>query len=222
MRTLRVCTALSICLALSSGGAFAEEAPRQVGQWRAGLNYIPLPTPRETTAPAGKIQVSEVFWYGCGHCYALDPVLEEWNEKKAPYIDFVRVPVIWGPFHQQHAKLFYTLHALKRPELHAAVFDAIHKEQNPLADRDEAKAREMHFAFLNRHGVTRDQFDAAYDSMIVTTNVRRAAEMTQTYQVASVPVIFVAGKYSTGISEAGGPHQLISLIDALAESEKNR
>ena len=73
----------------------------------------------------GKVQVNEVFWYGCGHCYALDPALENWKTSKPDYIEFVRTPVMWGPVHRQHAKIFYTLQALNRADLHAVVFDAI-------------------------------------------------------------------------------------------------
>ena len=221
MRANKPFAAFTIGLMLIGANGFALAAG-QIGQWRAGVNYNLLAAPQAPTVPSGKVEVSEVFWYGCGHCYTLDPVLDDWKSKKAPYIEFVRVPVIWGPLHQQHAKLYYTLMALGKPELHAKVFDAIHKEHQALADRDELKAREMHFAFLSRHGVTRERFDASYDSMTVMTNVRRAAALTQNYQVGNVPMIFVNGKYSTGVSEAGGVQQLLSLMNDLAASEKNR
>ena len=86
-------------------------------------------------SPAGKVEVNEVFWYGCGHCYALDPALESWKAEKPAYVEFVRVPVIWGPMHRQHAKLYYTLQALRRPDLHSKVFDAIHQQGLQLAAR---------------------------------------------------------------------------------------
>jgi protein dithiol oxidoreductase (disulfide-forming) len=218
MRAIKPFAAFTIGLMLLGGTALSAN---EAGAWRAGVHYALLPKPQAPTVAKGKVEVSEVFWYGCGHCYALDPVLEDWKSKKAPYIEFARVPVIWGPQHQQHAKLFYTLQALGKPELHAKVFDAIHREHQPLSDRDELKAREMHFAFLSSHGVTREQFDASYDSMMVTANVRRAAMLTQNYQVDSVPMIFINGKYSTGLTEAGGPKQLLSLINDLAAREKN-
>jgi protein dithiol oxidoreductase (disulfide-forming) len=172
--------------------------------------------------PEGKVEVSEVFWYGCGHCYALDPVLEEWRAKKAPYVEFARVPVVWGPMHRQHAKLFYTMQALRKPELHVKIFEAIHQEGQPLADRDEMKARELAYAFFSAHGVTRAQFDAAYDSMSVSMNVQKAERLTQELAVASVPVVFIHGKYATGVTEAGGANQLLALVDDLAAREKNR
>lgn len=222
MSAIKTFFALTVCVLLGASEAALAKGPETPsGPWRVGQHYKLLPQPTTPAAPTEKVQVLEVFWYGCGHCYALDPVLETWDSKNAPYVDFVRVPVIWGPMHRQHAKLFYTLQALGRSELHGAVFDAIHKENQPLADRDEVKAREMHFTFLSAHGVTREQFDASYDSMPVLNDVRRAAAITQNYQVANVPTIFIAGKYSTGVSEAGGADKLLSLIDDLAASEKN-
>ena len=81
-----------------------------------------------------------MFWYGCSRCYALDPTLETWKQKKPAYVDFVRIPVMWGPPHQQHAKLFYTLMALNRLDLHGKVFDTIHKEHNFLAAQSDARS----------------------------------------------------------------------------------
>jgi thiol:disulfide interchange protein DsbA len=221
MHVMKTVFALTVCAVLAAGAVLAEDTKAE-GPWKAGVHYKLLTAPTTPAVSSGRVQVSEVFWYGCGHCYALDPVLEAWDAKNPAYIEFVRVPVIWGPMHRQHAKLYYTLQALGRPELHAAVFDAIHKEHQLLADRDELKAREMHFAFLSTHGITREKFDAAYDSMPVLNDVRRAAAYTHNHQVANVPAIVIAGKYSTGVSEAGGADKLIALIDHLAASEKNR
>ena len=193
-----------------------------LSKWQVGTHYTLVPTPQPTNVAAGKVEVSEVFWYGCGHCYALDPALEAWKTTKASYVEFVRVPVIWGPMHRQHAKLYYTLQALHRPELHAKVFHAIHQEGLPLTARNELEAREMQFAFLSREGVTEKEFDAAYDSMTVATNVIRAEEITKKLAVSSVPVMVVNGKYMTSLSEAGAEGKLLALINDLAASEKGR
>jgi thiol:disulfide interchange protein DsbA len=222
MRNLKTVLALGVCVLLAGGGMVLAEGGKAASPRHAGQHYKELPLPKAPRDKSGKVQVSEVFWYGCGHCYALDPMLEGWNAKKAPYIEFVRIPVMWGPPHWQHAKLFYTLQALRRPELHAAVFDAIHKEHKPLVDRDQSKAREMHFEFLSGHGVTREQFDAVYDSEPVMTQLRNAATFTENYRVANVPTIFVADRYSTSVSEAGSTDKLLALINHLAASEKNR
>ena len=193
-----------------------------LAKWEAGTHYKLVPAPQPTHVAAGKVEIDEVFWYGCGHCYALEPALERWKAGKPAYVEFVRIPVIWGPVQRQHAKLFYTLQALRRPELHAKVFHAIHQEGLPLSARNELEAREMQFAFLGREGVTEKEFDAAYDSMTVATNVTRAEELTKKLAVSSVPVMVVNGKYMTSVSEAGAEGKLLTLIDDLAASEKGR
>jgi thiol:disulfide interchange protein DsbA len=199
-----------------------EPAASALTKWQEGTNYKLAPAPQPTTVAAGKVEVTEVFWYGCGHCYALDPALETWKTEKPSYVEFVRVPVIWGPVQRQHAKLYYTLQALHRPELHAKVFDAIHKQGQALSARDELEARGLQFAFLYLQGVTQKEFDAAYDSMTVASNMLRAEDYTKKFAVASVPLMIVNGKYITSVSEAGTEPKLLALINDLAASEKAR
>ena len=195
-----------------------------VGQWRAGTNYTLVQPAQPTNAEPGHVEVNEVFWYGCGHCYALDPTLENWRDTKAKYVDFRRIPVIWGPVHRQHAKLFYTLQALGRGDLHMKVFDAIHRDGNMLATNgDDVAARALHLAFLKEHGVSEKDFNAAYDSMSVATNLQRAEEATYRFAISSVPVIIVNGKYTTSVHMAGGTaNGLVNLINDLAASERPR
>ena len=203
----------------------AAQAPANsaaIGEWRAGTNYTLLVQPQPPDVGAGRVEVDEVFWYGCGHCYALDPALETWKASKPAFIEFVRIPVVWGPTHRQHAKLYYTIQALGRADLHARIFDAIHRDGKQLAAQRDEDARAMQLEFLKDNGVTEKDFNAAYDSMSVETNVRRAEQLTQQYAVASVPLIIVNGKYSTGVGPAGGPSQLLTLINDLAASEKGR
>jgi len=202
--------------------ACARAPDPALASWKAGTNYQLLATPQPTSAQPGRIEVAEVFWYGCGHCYALDPALESWQANKAAYVDFVRIPVIWGPTHRQHAKIYYTLLALHRPELHKQVFDAIHQHGEQLIARDEVQARAIHLAFFESKGVSEKDFNAAYDSMSVAVNMQRAEQLTKNFAIANVPTLIVNGKYSTSVGEAGGTEQLLSLISDLAASEKNR
>src|SRR5262245_51985522 len=207
---------------LSLAAAPAATTSTTASQWRAGVNYTVLGRPQPTSVAKDKVEVNEVFWYGCSHCYALDPALESWKLKKAPFIEFVRIPVIWGNTQAQHAKLFYTLQKLGRNDPHSKVFDAIHKGGKPLAAQDDAQAREMQASFLKENGVTQQQFDAAYDSAEVKANVERAYDLTGQYEVASVPTMIVNGTYSTDVSQAGGTNQLLALINDLAAREKRR
>src|SRR5689334_6320342 len=214
--------ALVACAAFASLAftAMAAGAADALSAWKAGVNYRLLENPQPPTVAAGKVEVVEAFWYGCAHCFALDPLLERWKETKPAFIEFVRVPVIWSPLHRQHAKIYYTLQALHRPELHAEVFNAIHQKGMVLTDRDEARARAQQLVFFSSFSITPQQFDAAYDSMSVAMYMQRAENFTRTFHVDNVPTLFVNGKYATSVGEAGGEPQLIALINALAESEK--
>lgn len=211
--------ALGACLlagvALAAGSA-------SVGKWKSGTNYTLVDKTVAVSAPAGKVAVTEVFWYGCGHCYALDPTLEGWDSTKPDFIAFSRVPVVWGPVHQQHARLYYTLQALGRHDLHAKVFDAIHRDGNLLVARTDEAARALHLAFFKDRGVTEKDFAAAYDSEAVADQVKAARELTETLPVASVPLLMVDDKYTTSVGQAGGERELLQLLGDLAAHEKDR
>lgn len=224
MSRRRAIVATFAALAVVAGSSLASAAGplTKVGRWQAGQHYSFVENPQPSSVAEGKVEVIEFFWYACAHCFALDPLLEDWKSKKPPYVEFVRVPVIWGPEHRQHAKFYYTMLALGRGDLHPQVFDALHREGIRLTDRDEVKARSLQYGFLSTFGISTEQFDAAYDSMTVAANMERARELTRNFNVGSVPVILINGKYATGVSEAGGAQQLIALINDLAASEKRR
>jgi len=218
--------ALVLFAALVTGAwslnACARSPDPSLAGWKAGTNYQLLSAPQPTGAQPGHVEVAEVFWYGCGHCYALDPALESWKTGKPEYVDFVRIPVIWGDAQRQHAKVYYTLQALHRPELHAQVFDAIHQHGVQLVARDEEQARAQQLAFFESKGISAKDFNAAYDSMSVAVNMQRAELLTRNFAIANVPTLIINGKYSTSVGEAGSTEQLLSLINDLAASEKNR
>lgn len=200
----------------------AEQLP--AGKWTAGKNYTVLVPAQPTDAPAGKVEVVEVFWLGCGHCYALEPYVTNWLKKKADYIQFVRMPVAWGPGHLSHARLFYTLEALNRDDLVRKAFDEIHQRGNLLISQtnDDAESRRLQVAFAKANGITEADFLNAYNGMSVDANVQRSDQFTRRYRVTGVPMFVVAGKYTTDIAAAGGQTELFKLIDDLAASEKRR
>ena len=198
----------------------ADELPS--GRWKAGVNYKPIVPAQPTDTPAGKVEVMEVFWYGCGHCYALEPYMTNWEKTKPAYIEFVRMPVMWNPVNAAHARLYYTLVALKRTDLNAKVFDEIHTRGNMLAANDEARTRQLQLAFAKANGIAETDFLREYDGFFVNTQLKHAEETTRRYRVDATPVVFVAGKYQTDVGLAGGQTELTQLIDALAAHEKRR
>jgi len=192
------------------------------GKWVPGSNYTVLLPAQPSDAPPGQVEVTEMFWYGCPHCYALQPYIDSWLKTKPSYIDFVRVPVTWSDIHRSHARLFYTLETLgKLDQLNDKVFDEIHQKGDELYVQGDPKATmasQLHFAEAN--GISAAAFNNAYDSFGVQTDLQKADALGRRYQIDSVPTIVIDGKYKTDVGMAGGDAQLIQLINDLAASEK--
>ena len=190
------------------------------GRWKAGTNYLPIVPAQPTSVGPDKVEVIEVFWYACPHCFDLEPYIQSWLKKKPAYVEFVRIPVMWGPVHRAHAHLFYTLQALQRSDLDEKAFETIHDEHNMLAGKDESQTMDMQQKFAVAHGINADAFKTAYNSFTVSSNLARAEELTARYHVEGVPLIIVNGKYVTDVGKAGGHTELIQLISDLVASEK--
>jgi len=206
----------------STANAATLSAP---SPWQEGVNYTRLVPAQPTAVAAGQVEVLEFFWYACPHCYALDPLVENWKKTKPPYITFTRVPVMWSEGHRQLARFSYTLDALgKLGDLHSTIFKEIHVGGNPLVDvgGDEARSEQIEEAFAVKHGVAADAFRTNYKSFSVESALRRADELTQRYRVAGVPTFVIAGKYVADVATAGGEERLISLVSDLAALEHKR
>jgi protein dithiol oxidoreductase (disulfide-forming) len=199
--------------------ALSPENQLPGGRWKPGINYDSIVPAQPTSVPAGKVEVMEVFWLGCPHCYALEPYIQKWLKSKPDYISFVRVPVMWGPVHQAHARLYYTLLELKRGDLVEKAFDTIQQTSNPLVANSDDATFSLDLAFATANGVKADDFTKAYRSMAVSTDLQRAQELTERYNITGVPTVVVDGKYSTDVGKAGSPDNLFVLIDDLAAAE---
>ena len=194
-------------------------------EWKAGTSYAVISPAQPTTVAPGKVEVLEVFWLGCPHCFALEPYLRAWLKTKPSYVEFVRVPVMWDPMRQAHARLYYTLEALGRDDLVEKAFAYLHAQEDQTgseavlfsSDKDETFKEQQAWAAQN--GIKADAFASAYNSFFVNTQLQQADEITNAYQVQGVPFIAVDGKFSTDVGKAGSPNKLISLIDFLAAWE---
>ena len=194
-------------------------------RWVEGKNYTTLLPAEPTSVEPSKVEVVEMFWYGCTHCFHLDPKLEEWRKKgKAPYVQFLRVPVMWNENTRAHARLYYTIEALGKLEtLNTGVFNEIHVKGNPLVDPDPAATEKLQRAFLTANGVTDAQFDNTYRSFKVEGQLNHAEDLMRRYHASSVPMLVVNGKYTTDVGMAGpGDSEalLLELVNDLAASER--
>jgi protein dithiol oxidoreductase (disulfide-forming) len=193
------------------------------GKWQPGVNYDPVVPAQPTNVAPGKVEVIEVFWLACPHCYALEPHLQSWLKKKPAYIEFVRVPVIWQPVHKAHARLYYTFEALGRDDLAIKAFDTIHQDLEshapPLVGDSDDQTFRMQQQFAVQNGVSAEDFANAYNSFTVNTNMQRAEELTQRYHVSGVPLMIVNGKYTTDVAKAGSETKVLELVNDLATAE---
>jgi thiol:disulfide interchange protein DsbA len=209
--------------ALERVAAMPPEGQLPAGKWVAGTNYKVLSPAQPTDAPPGKIEVIEFFWYGCPHCYVLEPYIETWLKDKPPYIDFKRVPVMFGEVHRAHARLFYTLQALgKAEELNSKVFDRIHQQRDPLyAPEDDKGTLQDQLQFAKANGISEADFVTAYNSFAVQANLQKADDLMRRDRIDGVPSIVIAGKYESDVGAAGSQANLIQLTNDLAADEKH-
>lgn len=195
-------------------GGPATTAPTSA-QFKEGTNYTRLVPAQPTGVAPGKVEVVEVFWYGCGHCFALEPAIESWKGKDKPaYAEFVRVPAMWNDATRMHARVFFTAELLgKLEQLHTPIFREINMKGNQLNTVEKITA------FFKEHGVSTDEFQKAFSSFAVENKLQRADFLNRRYRIESVPTVIVNGKYKTDVTMAGGEPQLFGLIGELAAHE---
>lgn len=157
-----------------------------------------------------KIEVVELFWYQCPHCYRLEPFITQWRHNKPENAEFVPVPAIFNERWAFDARMYYTLEALDLDrQLHADLFAAIHETRRPLTTAEQ-------FAdWAVENGADRQALNAALDSFAVETRVNFATVMSRKYGITGVPAIIVDGKYRTSVSLAGSHEKLIEVINYL-------
>ncbi|MES2088405.1 MAG: thiol:disulfide interchange protein DsbA/DsbL [Pseudomonadota bacterium] len=184
-----------------------------------GTHYVKLSQRAPVSAPAGKIEVVEFFWYGCPHCNHFEPSLAAWAAKLPADVSFRRVPVAFRevPF-VAHQKLFFAIEALGLiPSLHAKVFHAMHVEQQKL-DTPEAIA-----TFVTKNGVDATKFMEMFNSFAVQTKSRQARTLVDAYKIDGVPAIGVAGQYYTSVSLNATPEKTLATTDVLiAKARKSK
>lgn len=173
-----------------------------------GRHYMVLPFPAQVET-GDKIEVREFFWYGCPHCYVLEPALANWLKKIPANAQFVRTPGT-APRWMIHGQAYYTFEAMGALEkLHGAFFKAM--QDKPGAFNDEKAIAD----FAANHGVDRKKFDEAFNSFGVRLKLEKAKQLNQDLNISSVPALVVDGKYMTTAAMAGGEGQMLKLLDDL-------
>jgi len=173
-----------------------------------------LVTPPQPTETPGNVEVVEVFWYGCPHCFNFLPSIESYVGSAPDYVAVRHMPVIFRDSWVAHARAFYTADLLGvQKQIHRPLFEAIHLRKQPLDNRGDL------MRFFEQHGVSNEDFNSTWDSFAVETLMRKSQVMRKRYGVRGTPTVIVNGKYRVSGSLAGSPENMIKIIEALVEKE---
>ena len=207
IRTIALVFLLTVASPLLS---FAEEAYKQ------GENYIVLDQ-RVRTRDSNKIEVVEIFWYGCPHCYHFEPLVKQWKKSLPEDVDFWQSPAMWNAAMQVHAQAFFTAAALGVAEkLHDPLFTTLVVERKRLTNETEIED------LFADYGVDRKQFQKTFSSFSVTSQVKQADARARSYKISGTPEIVVNGKYRVTAGLAGGQAEMLKVVDYLINKEREQ
>ena len=171
-------------------------------------------SPAQPVTTENKIEVLELFWYGCSHCYRLEPYLHEWLKTKPANVEYIRLPAILNDSWGMLAHAYYTAEALGViDKIHMPLFDAIHKDRKRINNEDAVRQ------FFVDKGVTAEEFNNAWNSFSVKIKLNRAKIRGSRYGANGVPTLIVNGKYRVTGTTAGGTQNIMKVVNFLIEKE---
>ena len=204
----RVVAKLCLGLALVLNQACAQDG------FQDGVHYQTLVKPVVTADPA-KVEVMELFWYGCPHCDALDPSLKSWASQLPEDVTFTAMPVVFGRSWEMHARMFWVAKNLGiLDQIHAPAFNALHREGQRLQREDDV------VAFLARFGADPEVARRELTGFATESALRLSDARVRAYGISGVPALVVNGKYVTSVSQAGSQQVLFELLDYLIEKAR--
>lgn len=200
----------AMLVALASSTA-AQTAPI----YEEGKHYERLPIPVDTRDPQ-KVEVVEVFSYGCIHCKNFQPAMDEWRQHIPDYVDFYRMPATFNRSWEVLAQLYYTAEALGvTDKVHGPIFRAIH--DNGVNLTDPSLMAQM---FQTAAGVTPEQFNQVFNSFSVRSRVQQAQARGVAYRLSGTPTLIVDGMYRVDGRMAGGNKEMLEVVDYLVEQRR--
>ena len=176
--------------------------------------YVQISTERQQES--NEIIIYEFFWYGCPHCYNLEPTMDRIEADLEKDTKVVKLPVALRDSWIPHAKLYYALKQMdKIDQIHNLIFEEIHLEDNRLTTEQQM------IDFLGKHGVDTDKFIEKYNSFGTEARIKKASNLAKKYQIDSVPTIIINGKFLTSGSYVSSYDELYSVVNLLVERERN-
>ncbi len=203
-----------VILSAKQKGGKPVQAAKPEQQFIAGEHYIVLDTP-VATRDSSKVEVVEMFSYGCPHCYEFEPLIKGWGKQQGGDIDFWTFPAVWNEPMKLFAQAFYTAQELKVMEkIHHPLFTALVVEQKNIRNKIDLAN------FFAQHGVDEKDFNTAFNSIAVESQVKQAEAMVRSYKPVGAPEVIVNGKYRVDRMRAGGQARMLAVVDFLVAKER--
>ncbi len=178
-----------------------------------GVEYIKIDKPVKTSNPE-KVVVTEMYWYGCPHCFRFEPYLNKWIETMPEGVDIEKLHSVLNPGWMEHARASFALKMMGiEKKINPEIFKEIHLKRKRLGTVDEMAS------FVASHGVDEKQFREYYHSFPVDTLIRKSKTNERKYGHRGVPAVIINGKYRTSASQAGSNARMIEVIDYLVAKE---
>ena len=176
--------------------------------------YVQISTEKQQESK--DIIIYEFFWYGCPHCYNLEPTMDRIEADLEKDTKVVKLPVALRDSWIPHAKLYYALKQMdKIDQVHNLIFEEIHLEDNRL------NTEQQMIDFLGKHGIDTKKFIEKYNSFGTEARIKKASNLAKKYQIDSVPTIIINGKFLTSGSYVSSYDELYGVVNLLVERERN-
>ena len=201
---------MKFLMTLVTAALLWSPGPAQAEDFDIEGKYELVEPPQPTETP-GKVEVLEIFWYGCTYCFGMLSAIENYIQTKPEYVEVRRMPAIFRKDWRIHAGAFYTAEALGISEkTHRAFYEAIQVHERKL------DTREALVEFFKAFGVSKGDFDNSFDSAAVEAKVKKSKVMLKRYGIRGTPSVIINGKYRI----SGGDEDLVKLIQRLVEKER--
>jgi thiol:disulfide interchange protein DsbA len=228
MKLSRSALLTGLAILLTSG--LASPVCAAARNWVEGRNYAVLNPAQHTTVPAGKVEVLEVFSYGCPFCNNFQPVVEKLKTSLPSNAQMVYLPASFNPPEAwpMFQRAYFAAQALGiADKTHQAMYDAVwktgelaisdpvtHRLKKPLPSIEDA-AR----CYGRLTGVKPEAFLAAARSFGVETKMRAADAQVNAMEIPSTPCIVVNGKYRVSMDNVASYDELVELVSYLVAKE---
>jgi protein dithiol oxidoreductase (disulfide-forming) len=210
--------------------AEAEKIYQQgLGKWTEGKNYFDIDPNQPRVGTTSKVEVVEVFSWGCPACNQAHPFVDSMRKQLPSFATMVYLPASFIPTENwpMYQRTFFTAKAMGvARKSYDAMFDAVWKSGElatynlagrGLKDRaDWPTIDDVAKFYAKKFGVDAKQFVAVAHSFSINTQMKRADELIKSYGVASTPNFVVNGMYRFDYRSAGGVKQTPELANWLA------